>query len=268
MTAPYSVIPGDTPGTPPGSSADRAGDITLSGNLVLNGGVIELGAVAAAPLPLPGTLQIYTLDGVNSASVGAGGNPVGTTTGNLTVTGVATIGTLVLQSSHATQPVLQVINNSTNTGTGSVELVENAPASRSFSIRVNGDANARLLSDASGNLSWGNGTAGTDTAMGRTAAGVLSVTTGSFSVTTAGSGLAVKEGSNAKQGTAVLVAGSSVVANTSVTATSRIFLTSQADGGTPGWLRVSTRTAGTSFTITSSSNTDTSTVAYEIFETA
>jgi len=39
-----------------------------------------------------------------------------------------------------------------------------------------------------------------------------------------------------------------------------------ADGGTPGWLRVSARTPGTSFTITSSSGTDTSTVAYQIFE--
>lgn len=91
---------------------------------------------------------------------------------------------------------------------------------------------------------------------------------GNLAVGTAGTGLRVKEGSNAKQGTAALAGGAAVVANTSVTATSRIFLTSQADGGTPGWLRVSARTAGTSFTITSSSGTDTSTVAYQIFEPA
>ena len=82
------------------------------------------------------------------------------------------------------------------------------------------------------------------------------------------SGVRVVEGANAKQGTATLVAGASVVANTSVTANSRIFLTSNADGGTPGFLRVSARVVGTSFTITSSSGTDTSTVAYEIFEPA
>jgi hypothetical protein len=46
----------------------------------------------------------------------------------------------------------------------------------------------------------------------------------------------------------------------------RILVTSNADGGTPGFLRVSARTAGTSFTVTSSSGTDTSTFAYEIFE--
>jgi hypothetical protein len=91
---------------------------------------------------------------------------------------------------------------------------------------------------------------------------------GDVAVTQAGSGLRVKEGANAKQGTAVLVAGAVTVANTSVTATSRILVTSQVDGGTPGWLRVSARVAGTSFTITSSSGTDTSTVAWEMFEAA
>lgn len=91
---------------------------------------------------------------------------------------------------------------------------------------------------------------------------------GNVSIKTAGSGLSVAEGSNAKQGTAVLSGGTKVVSNTAVTANSRIFLTSQVDGGTPGWLRVSARTAGTSFTITSSSGTDTSTVAYFITEPA
>ena len=91
---------------------------------------------------------------------------------------------------------------------------------------------------------------------------------GNVAVNTVGSGLRVKEGSNAKQGTAVLVAGTSVVANTSVTASSRILLTSNVDGGTPGFLRVSARSAGVSFTILSSSGTDTSTVAYQIFEPA
>lgn len=81
-------------------------------------------------------------------------------------------------------------------------------------------------------------------------------------------GVQVKEGSNCKQGVATLVGGTVVVSNTSVTANSRIMLTSQSDGGTPGFLRVSARTAGTSFTITSSSGTDTSVVAYEIFEPA
>jgi hypothetical protein len=89
---------------------------------------------------------------------------------------------------------------------------------------------------------------------------------GNIDVKVAGAGLQVKEGANCKQGTAVLVRGTVTMADTAATATSRIFLTSQADGGTPGFLRVSARTPGTSFTITSSSGTDTSVVAYEIFE--
>lgn len=88
----------------------------------------------------------------------------------------------------------------------------------------------------------------------------------SLSVHSAGSGLRVAEGTNAKQGTATLVAGTVTVSNTSVTANSRILLTVQTPGGTVGAVYVSARTAGTSFTITSTSGTDTSTVAYEIIE--
>lgn len=99
-----------------------------------------------------------------------------------------------------------------------------------------------------------------------TTSGVATVTTQTVDVNLSGGGLKVAEGANAKQGTAVLAAGTVTVADTAVTANSRIFLTSQADGGTPGFVRVSARVAGTSFTITSSSGTDTSTIAYEIFE--
>lgn len=90
--------------------------------------------------------------------------------------------------------------------------------------------------------------------------------TGNLIVNVAGKGLQIKEGSNAKMGTATLAAGAVTVSTTAVTASSRIFLTSQSDGGTVGFQRVSARTAGTSFTITSSSGTDTSTIAWFIVE--
>lgn len=99
-----------------------------------------------------------------------------------------------------------------------------------------------------------------------TGSAILFLTNAGMDVATVGKGLMVAEGSNAKQGTATLTAGAVTVANTSVTATSRIIAFSNTDGGTPGWLRNSGRTAGTSFTVTSSSGTDTSTFAYEIFE--
>jgi hypothetical protein len=90
--------------------------------------------------------------------------------------------------------------------------------------------------------------------------------TGNLAINTLGNGLRVKEGANAKMGTAVLVAGTLVVANTSVTANSRILLTTNTVGGTAGFLVVSARTPGTSFTILSSNVADTSTVAWQIFE--
>lgn len=69
-----------------------------------------------------------------------------------------------------------------------------------------------------------------------------------------------------RTGTAALTAGAVTVSTTAVTANTRIQLTSQADGGTPGFLRVSARTAGVSFTITSSNAADTSTVAWLLTE--
>ncbi len=90
---------------------------------------------------------------------------------------------------------------------------------------------------------------------------------GNMVIDTAGTGLQVKEGSNAKQGTATLSGGTVTVSDTSVTANSRIYLTAQ-DNNTTGSLRVSTRMAGSSFTITSNNAGDNGVVAYEIVEPA
>jgi hypothetical protein len=101
-----------------------------------------------------------------------------------------------------------------------------------------------------------------------TSFGPVDIGFGVLDVTTAGKGLEVAEGANAKQGVATLVAGTVTVANTSVTANSRIFLTVQSLGtvAVPSGYCVSARTPGTSFTILASVATDTSVVAYEIFE--
>lgn len=69
-----------------------------------------------------------------------------------------------------------------------------------------------------------------------------------------------------KNQTATLVAGTVTVALSSVTSSTRFLLTSNFDGGTPGWLRVSARSVGASFTITSSNPLDTSTVAWMAIE--
>lgn len=78
--------------------------------------------------------------------------------------------------------------------------------------------------------------------------------------------LKVVESTNGSMGVATLVNGTVTVANTRVTANSRIFLSVQTPGGTPGAaLRVSARTPGTSFAISTAAG-DTSVVAWLIVE--
>jgi hypothetical protein len=120
----------------------------------------------------------------------------------------------------------------------------------------------RLL--GSGAMSWGPGSGARDVTVARNAANRLDLTTADLRIASIGRGLEIAEGSNAKMGLATLVAGTVTVSTTAVAANSRIFLTAQSTGGTAGALRISARSAGTSFTITSTSGTDTSTVAWHI----
>lgn len=109
---------------------------------------------------------------------------------------------------------------------------------------------------------------GSDTQLSRTAADTLG-TPDELAVTTAGKGLSVKEGSNARMGTLTLNGASEVtVATTAVAATSRIFLTANTAAGTPtGRCWVSARSAGTSFGVTGVAG-DTSVVAWMIINPA
>lgn len=79
-----------------------------------------------------------------------------------------------------------------------------------------------------------------------------------------GSGLKIAEGSDATMGVVTLTAGAATVNTSAVKSNSRIMLTNQNPGGTVGFLHVSTRTANTSFVITSSEAADTSDVAWMI----
>ncbi|MET9304999.1 glycosyl hydrolase family 28-related protein [Streptomyces cellulosae] len=96
---------------------------------------------------------------------------------------------------------------------------------------------------------------------------IWSPTTKALNIGAAGGGIAIAEGANARMGVATLAAGTVTVANTSVTADSRVVVVRQEAGGTLGHLSV-TKTAGASFTVDSSSATDTSTVAWVLLEPA
>jgi hypothetical protein len=100
--------------------------------------------------------------------------------------------------------------------------------------------------------------------------GLFELNASDLKIKTAGNGIYIKEGTNATMGTATLTAGAVTISTTKVTASSRIFITNQGLGTvtSPKELAVTARVAGTSFTVTSADNTDTSTFAWMIVEPA
>ena len=153
-------------------------------------------------------------------------------------------------------------------GTERLDINPASAGDNSLVITVAAEANGRLYVDGNGSHEWGpGGGSGPDTRLYRSAASSLA-TDDDFLLNVAGKGVRIKEGSNARMGISTLVGGTVVVSNTSITANTRIFLTCNVPGGTPGFLRVSSRSNGTSFTILSSSGSDTSQVAWFLMEPA
>lgn len=95
----------------------------------------------------------------------------------------------------------------------------------------------------------------------------LATFAGNILTGTAGKGLQIKSGSNARIGTGTLSGGTLAVANTSVTATTRVFLQDTNAGALTnvGSLTVVT-SAGVGFTVTSTNVLDTSTFNYLLIE--
>jgi len=166
-----------------------------------------------------------------------------------------------------TDPTKQL--NIGNSGSTAIIAVKaSATSDAVFTTRAGASADSYFYMDALGDHWWGNGTATQEIQLGRTANNALSLQTADFLIATAGRGLRIKEGSNAKMGSGTLVGGTLTVNTTAVTANSRIFAFCNSPGGTPGFLRCSARVAGTSFTILSSSGTDTSTFSWILIEPA
>ena len=196
-------------------------------------------------IDLPGTLTVDTIRG-------SGSNPAASTT---TFTGQVSF-------QQAVDLVATVI-----------AFVGAAATSDVITAKVDGDAENQFVINADGKIEWGGGTTAVDVNLFRDGSTRLHtvntfVTEGDLVMDVAGGGLFIKEGTNARQGVATLTAGTVTVATTEVTATSRIFLTCQEPGGTPGFLHVSARNAGQDFTILSSDGADTSDVAWLMTEPA
>lgn len=176
---------------------------------------------------------------------------------------------LRLSGSASSSPILSVTSTAPGAPNPAVRLVAAGGADAMVSTVVTGDTQSRWQIDSSGKQYWGAGrSAAADTFLTRVAPNVLGTVSTDFAVDTAGRGLQVREGPNAKQGTATLRNGTAAISNTSVTAGSRIFLTVQSPGGDVGTLYVSSRQPGVSFQVRSTSASDRSTFAYEIFEPA
>lgn len=224
------------------NAANARGDSTVN----RAGGDVNLNAGNSVGSSAGGAVSITSgVGGIGTGTAGAAGGAITITPGNGGV-GSATGGVggeLELEG-----------------GQGGASGTPGAGGPISFRTSTTSGAQTRRGTvTAAGN--WGFGNNATPTYL-------VDVLGGNVGVATAGDGYRTKEGANAKQGTATLSAGTATVANTSVTATSRIFLTAQSLGtiAVPAALAITARSAGTSFTITSSAITDTSVVAYEIFE--
>ncbi|NBW17582.1 MAG: hypothetical protein EBR82_57360 [Caulobacteraceae bacterium] len=102
--------------------------------------------------------------------------------------------------------------------------------------------------------------ANANTALGLAQSAKSGVVTG-LTVGAAGTAL-----TSIRKGRATLVAGAVVVADVNVLTTTNIQVSRYTVGGTPGNLNTATRTAGTSFTITSSSALETSVIDWIAFD--
>ncbi len=165
---------------------------------------------------------------------------------NLGASGTA--GTLNIFPATASKGHLQLIatNNTGNT----VTTITNAAMGQASVISVPdpGNATAAFVLDH-----------GTQTVGGaKTFTSDITTSTANVIVATAGKGLQIKEGSNARMGTATLSSGTITIANTSVTANTRIFVSRYSINSSTalGTLSVGTVTGSTSFVIDSRKTTD------------
>jgi hypothetical protein len=148
--------------------------------------------------------------------------------------------------------------------TGALTVTGAASASTTLTAGTGITATTGNIAASSGNVSASGTVTGGTGVIATT--GNVTATAGSFVVSTAGQGLNVKTGSNARIGTLTLTGATPVVVSTTaVTADSAIFLTVKTPGGTPAFYWVSARSAGVSFSVTGTAG-DTSVLNWFIVE--
>lgn len=244
-------------------------------------GIISIGRGSGTGLPTNSDIQINGFGQISIPAEGGGGNLTSLSIGANTTSLSGTTPAISISNNYSAGNYINIGSGGRNLGvfsggnlfftfgldynvSGTDYLYNNAGTAPGASLEITTAGGFNFRTAPSG--SNGSGASMTNV-MSISNAGGVTLLNGSLDISTIGQGLKVAEGTNAKQGTSTLGAGGTVtVANTSVTATSRIFLTAQNSSGTAGSVYVSSRTAGTSFTITSTSALDTRLIAWEIFE--
>ena len=152
-------------------------------------------------------------------------------------------------------------STTTTRSAGSKIVIKNGLGAGSTDFAIGYNTNNLWFSipdGASTVFSWYNNATQVLTLQGRSA---------TLSFLPVGSGIAIKDSTasataNCRMGLATLVAGTVTVSNTSITANTRIFLTANSNSGTEyGIVKVSAKTSGVGFTITSYRGNNTTTVA-------
>jgi hypothetical protein len=275
------------------SAATSRTNLGLGNSATLNVGTTTGTVAAGDDSRITGALQ--KTGGTMSGAIAMGSNKITGLTNGSAAQDAAAFGQIPVAGTTAgtftagnDSRVVNAVNRTGDTMTGTLGSSLASGTTVAFQSQVNtGDTQQRHTVDASGKHNWGSGTAVADTNLYRGGAGTLQTdsffamasgqASGAFtaftgaakalSAGTAGGGLSIKEGTNARMGIATLNGTTAVtVANTSVTAATRIFLTINNPAGTVGSPYTSARVAGTSFDLKSTTAGDTSTVAWMLVE--
>ncbi len=174
-------------------------------------------------------------------------NPTASAIGGIAITNNISGSTVTLANGNTGNSAFVI----QGAGSGLMVIQPGSNSTNAFRFRSSGGTNTHMSYDSSnGRFGFGSGTAPVD---------VISVT-GNVNLLSAGNKLLIATGSNASVGTGTLVGGTVTISTTAVTANSLIFLQDTASSITNvGTLTVSSKSAGTSFTVTSTLALDTST---------
>lgn len=271
-----TVIAGQYGGT---GVANTGSTLTLGASVTFSGAnTVTWTTTGTTTLTLPttGTLITSTVTTLASlTSVGGAfaiaGAFTGATTGAFSDTMTSTIGTVT--TNHPGWSGTATWNAAGVSFFGiDLQITNSASAAGSRPLRIRQGAGTLMDCDINGNMTAAtfaaaNGVTGGNAVTATT--GNVTASNGNVVMSTAGKGIVLKSGSNARIGTGTLSGGTLTVANTSVTANTRVFLCDTTSGALTnvGSLTVVT-TAGTGFVVSSTNVLDTSTFNWMLVESS